>query len=60
MKKVTLIIPEGYDKLIGITLIGHKDNGMIINASNMLYPIPDETTIIDCDKIIREKEREQQ
>ena len=62
MRKVTLIIPDGYDELLTISYIGHYLNGSILNVAPRAYDITgqSETTIDLTDDIHTvEKEREQ-
>ena len=62
MRKVTLIMPDGYDELLTISCIGHYCNRSITNVATRAYDITgqSETTIDLTDDIHTvEKEHEQ-
>ena len=62
MKKVTLILPDGYDELLTISCIGHYLNRSITNVATRAFDITgqSETTIDLTDDIHTvEKESEQ-
>lgn len=47
MKKITLIIPDGYDDLLTITCVGHYSNHSVMNVATRAFDITAlaETTI---------------
>lgn len=62
MKKVTLILPDGYDELLTISCIGHYLNRSIVNVATRAYDITGQSeTTIDLTDDIRtvEKERDE-
>lgn len=59
MKKVTLILPEGYDELLTISCIGHYLNRSITNVATRAFDITGNNEItIDLTDDIRTVERE--
>lgn len=58
MKKVTLILPDGYDELLTISCIGHYLNQQVTNVATRAFDITGlaETTI-DLTEDIRATER---
>ena len=57
MKKVTLIIPDGYDDLLTISCIGHYSNHSVTNVATRAFDITTQTeTTIDLTEDIRKAE----
>jgi hypothetical protein len=58
MKKITLIIPTGYDDLLTISCIGHYRNHSVTNVATRAFDITAEAeTTIDLTEDIRAVER---
>lgn len=59
MKKVTLILPDGYDELLTISCIGHYLNRSITNVATRAFDITgQEETTIDLTNDIHTAEKE--
>ena len=61
MKKVTLILPDGYDELLTISCIGHYFDRSITNVATRAFCITGQSeTTIDLTDDIRTVEKEQE